>query len=428
MHSSLTKFAVRVLLITLFVGLLVGIIAYARGYRYDHKTNIVSPNGIIAVSAYPRAARVYINGDLKGVTDLTVTLPPGTYKVDVRKEGFTSWSKELTVRGELVLTLDVLLYPVNPALSPLTNLGVVKALPVEQTNKIILFSETGDDAKDGIYLFESNAGPLSFLPPLKLLMLKRYLPTGIDFSQSTMHFSPDYKQAIFEMHFLEAPPEESISYLISLEEENTTQFDITLSQETLMEAWRQEKEEDRFKILETFDKDFVKVASDSFKIVGYSPDESKILYHVDKPVELPIIITPRLISTNQTPEVRLLKPEEIYVYDRKEDRNYHIPLTNVKERIETNEIATSLGWYPDSKHIAFKETPFSQSGQVPSPTGSQPKERILMFDYDGTNKQTVYSGPFDSSFFKAAPDGRIIIMTSFNPESGLSDLYAIGLK
>ncbi len=432
MNPPLTKFALRLILITVFIALLVGIIAYARGYRYDTKSNLVTPTGIIAVSAFPRTAKVYVNGVLKGVTDLTVTLPPGEYHIDVRKEGFTSWSKDLTVKGELVLTLDVLLYPINPALSPLTNLGITKAIPVEQSEKVVLFSEAGDETKDGIYLFESSKGPLSLLSPLKLIMLKKNLPVGLDFSTAQMYFSPDYKQAILELGYLDNPEAPTISYLISLEEENLNQFDITLSKDTLIEAWTLEKNDDRMKILETFDKDFVKIASDSFDIVDFSPDETKILYHVNKPVELPIIITPRLISTNQTPEVRALNPAELYVYDRKEDRNYLIPILDAENLIASGEVYTSVGWYPDSKHIAFKEIPPTvitpERGTSPTPAKSR-REKISIIDFDGTNKQTVYAGPFTPSFFKIAPDGRIIIMTNFNSEDDvLSDLYAIGIK
>ena len=433
MRPLFSRFIPRLLFLAVFLSLLLGVIAYARGYRYDTHSNLVTSTGIVAVSAFPKAAKVYVNGTLKGVTDLTVTLPPGQYHFDVREEGYTSWSKDLTVKGEVVLTLDVLLYPVNPTLSPLTNIGVVKAIPVEQTGKAILFSDTGDETKDGVYLFDSNKGPLSLLPPLKLLMLKKYLPVGIDLTTAQMFFSPDYKQAILEVNYPDGPPSSSLSYLLSLEDENTNQFDITLSKDTLIEAWNNEKDQNQLKILQTFDPEFVKVASDSFKMIAFSPDESKLLYYVKNLVDLPIVMKPRLIGTDQAPDVRSLSPNNVYVYDRKEDRNYILPIPGADTLIKKNEIDGSIGWYPDSKHVAFKEIPPPPSprrifGPSPTPTKSS-GEKITMIDFDGTNKETVYSGPFTPSFFAVGSDGSLIIMTNFNPDSNqLSDLYAIGIK
>ena len=135
-----------------FVAVLAVIIAFARGYRIDLKKQSLTSTGIIAVSAYPKAAKVYINGQLKGVSDINLTLPPGTYEVEVNKDGYTNWKKTVILKGELVLVLDVLLYPLNPSLSPLTNLAVSRAFAVPQSDKILLFSEQEDKLKDEVDL------------------------------------------------------------------------------------------------------------------------------------------------------------------------------------------------------------------------------------------------------------------------------------
>lgn len=420
-RKNLPTIALRLVLISIFFALVSLVIAYARGYRFDFQNKKFSSTGIISVSAYPKAAKVYVNGKLEGATDLNLTVPYGTYKIEVKKEGYTTWTREITVKGELVVTLDALLFPVNPSLAPLSNVGILKAIPVNGTDKIVLFADNGDELKDGVYLFEASKNPLSLLPPLKLLMLKTFLPLGVDLKNTSMYFSPDYKQAILDMSLLENQTGETISFLISLEEENVNQFDITLSKTTLLEAWDEEKQANKFKILETFKKDIVKVASDSFDIVAFSPDETKFLYHVKNQLEVPVVIKPRLISTNQTPEVREVKPGGLYVYDRKEDRNYKLDLPYVADLIENSQVSSSFAWYPDSKHLVIKE--------VPTRSDEGSKEKIVVIDFDGMNKQTVYSGPFDRSFFKAASDGRIVIMTSFNPDTNPTpDLYAVGIK
>src|SRR3989344_1791567 len=113
----------RLLFFLLFVGILAGVILYARGYRIDVKEKSVSATGIIAVNSFPKAAKIYVNDTLKGATDSNLILPPGNYKVEIKKEGYTSWAKSVKLKGELVVNLEPVLFPQNASLTPLTNLG-----------------------------------------------------------------------------------------------------------------------------------------------------------------------------------------------------------------------------------------------------------------------------------------------------------------
>ncbi|MDH7476744.1 MAG: PEGA domain-containing protein, partial [Microgenomates group bacterium] len=366
----------------------------------------LTATGIINISAYPKAAKVYINGQLKGVTDINLTLPPGKYSIEIKKDGYTSWSKDVVLKGELVEVIDVLLFPTNPSLSPLTNLGISKAVPVKDSNKIILFSDNDDKEKDGIYVFEPNR-PLPIFVPLKLLVLKKFLPEAVDFKTVKVYFSPDLKEALFNFP-LKGFGQPEIAYLFSLDEENQPLFDVTNSKKTLLAAWEEENQKKIIKILETFPKEIKKVASDSFQIVDFSPDEQKILYQVKYPVTLPLAITPPLIASNQTPEERFLKTNTLYVYDKKEDKNFKIEKLSSEKRL-------NWSWYYDSKHLIVNE-----DGE---------NKKISVVDYDGLNRQPIYSGPLEGSFFMITTDGKLIILANLNPEANkLPDLYLVGIK
>lgn len=410
------KIVPRLLLILSFIAILTAIIVYARGYRLDFNKRSMTSTGILAVASYPKAAKVYVNGELKGVTDINLTVLPGKYQVEIKKDGFTAWSKTVVLRGELVESLEALLFPINPSLSPLTNLGITKVIPIDQTDKILIFSQNESGDKDGIYVFESNKKPLSFLPPLQLIILEKNLPAGVDFKTTTVYFSPDYRQAIFNF--------EISSYLLSLEEENKQLFDITTSKEALLAAWEEEKQKDTLKILETYPKEIRKIATDSFQIVSFSPDETKMLYLIKKPLELPLVLTPPPIGTNQTEQERILKKDRLYVYDKKEDKNYPIIIPTYSgqlsmvnkignwSRFNREEIRNSIMWYSDSKHLVINE-----------------QKMIVVVEYDDMNKQTVYSGPFDNTFFAITTDGKIIVLANLNPEANkLPDLYLVGIK
>lgn len=397
-----------ILILFIFLGLLAGIIAFARGYRVDLKKQNITSTGIIAISAFPKAAKVFVNGELKGVTDINLTLHPGTYEVEVKKDGYTSWKKTVSLKGELVLSMDVLLYPLNPSLSPLTNLSIIKAVPITQSNKIILYSENDDEVKDGIYLFEESLTPIPFFTPLKLIALKKNLISSLgEFSlnDTEIEVTPDAKEAIFTFKTLQGSP----SYLLSLIDENLNYFDISTSKDTLVEAWTRQKDEVNQKILEAYPREINKVASDSFHVIEFSPDETKLLYLAKQTTVIPPGIKP-LIAVNQTPEVRNIEENSLYVYDKKEDRNYKINSEFIIQNSELN--INSISWYTDSKHLVINEG-----------------KKISFIDFDNQNKQTVYSGIFDGNFFKVSSDGKILILTNLNPDANrYPDLYAVGIR
>src|SRR3990167_5015659 len=125
----------RIILFGFFVLVLIAVIAYARGYRINFDEGTVTSTGILSVNSTPRPAKVYVNGELKGATDVNLTLPFGKYNVEVKKDGYTSWQKQVSLKGEILMSLDARLFSKNPSLTPLTNLGVMKAIPIGNTDK-----------------------------------------------------------------------------------------------------------------------------------------------------------------------------------------------------------------------------------------------------------------------------------------------------
>ncbi|PIY70986.1 hypothetical protein COY88_02705, partial [Candidatus Roizmanbacteria bacterium CG_4_10_14_0_8_um_filter_35_28] len=150
------KFLFKILFFISFFAILLWIISYTRGYRLDLGKKTLSSTGILSLTSYPKTAQVYLDGKLKGVTDLNLTLSPNHYQVEIKKDGYTSWSKKIVLKGELVVSLEAVLFPLNPSLSPLTNSGLVKAIPIDDTEKILVFVQKPDledlDKKNGLYL------------------------------------------------------------------------------------------------------------------------------------------------------------------------------------------------------------------------------------------------------------------------------------
>lgn len=83
----------------------------------------------LTISSNVRGASVLLNGESSGTTPLDELLvPPGSYKIEVKKEGFTEWSAELELGERANMKLSASLKPLPAAAKT-----VVKQDPVKTT-------------------------------------------------------------------------------------------------------------------------------------------------------------------------------------------------------------------------------------------------------------------------------------------------------
>ena len=99
------------------------------------------------------------------------------------------------------------------------------------------------------------------------------------------------------------------------------------------------------------------------------------------------------------------------MYDRKEDRNYRISLSDASEKMR--EAGDSvLAWFFDSRHLVEHEG-----------------DKISIVEFDDTSKQIIYSGPHEGSFFDVTSDGKLLILANLNPQFNKTpDIYAVGIR
>jgi hypothetical protein len=84
----------------------------------SHKEDVIpSPppaqveQGMISLSTEPSGAKVILDGEVKGITPMTLTLPSGTYEVMLTKLGHHSWEATLQVVAGETLSLSPELPP-----------------------------------------------------------------------------------------------------------------------------------------------------------------------------------------------------------------------------------------------------------------------------------------------------------------------------
>lgn len=379
-----------------------GLILYGTGYRFEfngaNQAPTVSKTGLLVATSVPNGAQVFIDGNLATATDNTLSLKPGEYMVRIVKEGYFPWEKKLTLQEKIVTKADALLFPVAPRLEGITTHGVTHPVIDPSRLKIAYRVASQSATKSGIYVFDMSQ--------LFVLTLQSASKQIVDesfnsFSQGELSWTPDGENIIATVSSL---LNHDTTYLLRSQGFNATPRNISLLLPSFNETW----------MLETDEKDRARRAglkpllrntiTNNFHILSWSPDDTKILYEASTSATLPLIIKPRLIGIDTKREERTVTDGKVYVYDSKEDINYKI----LDKLPDTN----SLTWFPDSKHLI----------QVVDKT-------INILDFDGTNKTTVYAGPFVDSFVFPWPNGsKLVFLTNLNNSQIPNNLYTISLK
>ena len=136
-------------LICLFLFLLIAPLAifYSQGYRFDFDSKKITQTGGLFLKVFPKSAEIYLDGKLKKKTDfffgsiLIENLLPKKYKIEIKKEGYFTWEKNLEIKEkEVTEAKNVILFPENSNFTILTK-GVKKFWLSPDQKKIILLEE-----------------------------------------------------------------------------------------------------------------------------------------------------------------------------------------------------------------------------------------------------------------------------------------------
>ncbi len=371
-------------------------ILYGRGYRFNF--NQGSPaflgTGLLVATSRPDGARVFINGHLTTATDNTINLAPGEYNIKIFKDGYLPWEKKIKIQKEVVTKADALLFPTAPKLESITNIGIKNPVLDPSKTRLAYAVASQSARKNGIYILDLTQRPILTLQSASTQIVDE---TQDRFSNATFDFSPDGSELIATIS-----GQLQTSYLLDSKRFNSSPRDVTATLLSVDFSWKKQQADKDKARLESLQKKLLSVVSENFKILEWSLDDLKILYEASTSVQLPIIIDPRLIGTNTTPEQRKLDKGGIFVYDIKEDRNYKIDLKSAK----------NLHWFSDSDHLIYVDN-----------------QKIDIMEYDGINRTTIYAGPFVDSFVFPWPDSsKVVILTNLGNPNIAPNLYTIVLK
>jgi hypothetical protein len=299
----------------------VAAIKYAQGYR-PTTTGVLQPTGLLVANSFPVGAQVYINGKLTTATDNTLHLDPGTYEVEIRKDGFTSWHKKLEIQKELVTQTNALLIPAAPSLTPLTLTGTMNVTPSPDGQKIAFFvASASAETKRGLYVLElSDSNPLSLQKGPKQIARTT---AKFNLEKAELLWSPDSSQLLMAT--------EDLTLLLDPTKFNELEeiTDISLTLKKTLAEWEHEMYTRERIRLSAFPVQIQEIATTSAKNLYFSPDEKKLLYTATRSVQIDEKLLPNeVLSASTQPQERTLEPDGMYVYDLTEDRNFRVGTEN----------------------------------------------------------------------------------------------------
>lgn len=436
---------ISIVIICSILGASVIVIAYGRGYRFNITQGSIKPTGLLVATSDPTGAQVLVDGSLKSATNTTINLSPNWYTVTIAKEGYQSWEKKLRVQGEIVSRADAFLLPSNPSLTAITTTGIVNPSLSPDGSKIVYIipesavatTSATARARAGVWVLDLTDRPLGLNRDAR--QIARVNP--INLTQSQLYWSPDSKQIIAQN--INKLTQSISNYLLEANIFNDPPrllFDL----KPTMQDWTELAAIKNKEKIATLPEKLLNINDTAMNILAFSPDETKIFYQATAAASLEQIIIPALIGTNPTEEVRDLTPGQLYVYDIKEDRNYNI--SNIAKLPQFPTFQNSPNWTNLSNltNLSNPKSPKATTYRLPPTADLLPlfwlpssrhlllvnDNKIEIIDYDGTNRRTLYAGPFWDNF--AVPwtsGGKVIILTNLNPGvSALSNLYAINLR
>lgn len=420
---------VRVLLFLLTAFFVLGagylLILFARGHRFDTKTLTFRPEGLFVITSSPDGAKVLIDNKLESATNATISLPPDTYEIELKKEGYLSWKKTITIKKEEVTKIEVQLFPAAPSLSSLTFAGAQNPVLSDDGTKIafgVLPSDKADMEKVGIWIMDLGDLPIGFSKDPRRV-------TNADPTNLSWAWSPDSRELLVK---------DLKGYYLLDSGTLTILLPIYLSASSLSETlsnWQEDidkKYQDKFKEIPEKLRSLLTPEKLQGKKVIFSPDKKKILYTASQDFQIPEELISSLPGSSTQKEERNIKKGNTYVYDSKEDRNFLVfsgNLPEVKNFLEEASAPapkkpsltpknpatpkTSIRWFPTSNHLVLSE-----------------EGKITIIDYDGTNPQTVWGGPYTAPYAIPFPNTtRLLILTNLGAgDNAVGNLYAISLR
>src|SRR3989344_7139063 len=397
-----TLIAVGIILLSTVIAVI-----WARGFKPNFKTGTFQHTGLIVAQSRPVGAQVYLNGRLTDSTNTNISyLDPGTYRIRIQKDGFTTWEKSIDVKADLATEILALLFPVAPQISPLTTTGAYNPTLSPDSSKVI-YGVPGE--RGGLSMLTFGAGPFSLGQGTKTIFKNQL---GYDFSKAKFLWSPDSKQVIAS--FSDEQNVNTGNILVDVDRSDQEIRDISGSLSSTLSGWQDEINTQSQTIAVRIPEN-IKGATASATLASPTPSPTPDLVTGVIP-DSSLITNPS--SLDYFPTGFTASPDgEKFLYETNSptgEGDYKIYNIKLKKEYSMPNLKNirNISWFPDSEHLVIAQD-----------------NAISIIETDGFNKMVVYSGKFEDGFVYSNPQGSslMLLTTLTQPNSTPPNLYAINL-
>lgn len=383
----------------------------AQGYRADIQNRTITHTGLLVATSIPDGAQLWTDGKFRTATNTTLNLNPGAYEVEIKKEGFFLWKKQILIEKGLVKKTDSYLFSSSPDLKAITFLGAINPTISPDGQKIVFGVNKADDStKNGLWALDLTDNTFGLISREPYQIAKNTILR--DYTAGKIEWSPDSKEILLK--FVKITPKTKTkpetktvieAYVLAVGKLNLPIeiTDITKNLNAKKALWDEERNtRNQIKLSKLPDPLLKIIANDAGDII-FSPDETKFMYTATASANIPDKIIPSsLPARSNQPETRNIEAGKIYIFDLKEDRNFFITDLDLNKKI---------AWLGTSKHLMLVE-----------------KGKVRIGEYDNTNWNDVYTGPFEDLYAFPYPSAnKIIVLTSIGKDTP-PNLYAIILR
>jgi len=399
-------------------------IKYASGYRIDLTNKTLKPTGILVVNSSPDGAKVFANGKLLAATNSSLSLAPGKYTLEIKKNGFLPWKKDIVIEKELVTVADAFLFTEVPDLKPLTFSEVINPI-ISPDNSRIVYSVPLPNLDAGLWVLDLTDSLFNLSKSPRQIAKSRL---GSDFAKAQYSWLPDSQQILVEF------PASNNKYLLDANGLNqlSSANEISATLEQLETNWQKEKELQEKAKIKRLPLIMQQILATQAAELQFSPDNTKVLYEATASAQIPENLIPPVTAASTQKESRKIEPGKLYVYDLKEDRNFLIPFNVPKPTPTPKPLKSKItptptlfpppashislltpNWFPTSRHLVWIEG-----------------NKVTACEYDGTNLEVIYSGPFIFPYVFLTPSSnRLVVLTQIGTEpENKPNLFSVSLK
>lgn len=372
---------------TAFVIIAPIVILYAIGYRPQTSSPIPKPVGVILADASPNGAQISINGTQLGSLPRSVpNIEPGTARVEISKDGYTSWAKQLEVKPtqatdirsvhllpsqpeSLVLARNIVLFENSPNNLYSAVVTSKNALTIVDDTGASIVSETALQNRPTAMSWSPDGSHIIVTFPKNLHQLYRVdseiltkIPSTFLTGFTSIHWSPIAANTIYALDKNSA----LVTYTISTTQTEIIKPDINLFTIVGRTLYHQTFDNE-LRALQLRSVDDTLLIADTKKalkrLTGATNGSLALLFQdgeltVYKSNKEYITISPSAADMSWSPDGQLLLvqtlPTELSVYNIDSQRLFAVPLNELHLITRLTQTITNPRWFTDSRHILYE--------------------------------------------------------------------------